>query len=89
MVRHWPRIVQAVLAIALVVLVYMTVAGLAMNKLLPNLDSDQIPSALLRLKHPAFWVFNLLNSLLNVWMTCTLLALYQRLEASLQNLVGS
>ena len=69
MVRHWPRIVQAVLAIALVVLVYMTCAGLAMNKLLPSLDSDQVPSALLRLKNPAFWVFNVLNSLLNLWMS--------------------
>jgi hypothetical protein len=89
MARHWPRVVQAVLAIALVVLVYMTFAGLIMNKLLPSLDSDQVPAALLRLKHPSFWVFNLLNSLMNLWMSCALLALYQRLEASLQNPVSS
>ena len=89
MVRHWPRIVQAVLAIALIVLVYMTSVGLVMNKLLPSLDSDQIPSALLRLKHPAFWVFSFLNSLMNLWMSCTLLALYHRLEASLQDPISS
>ena len=38
-------------------------------------------TALLRLKHPAFWFFNFLGGLLNLWISCSLLALYHRLEA--------
>ncbi|WP_291271182.1 hypothetical protein [Geothrix sp.] len=82
MVRHWPRIVQAVLAMMLVALVYQVAAGWSLERLLPTADPDLGPSALLRLKHPAFWLFNLLGGVMNLWLSCSLLALYHRLEAA-------
>ncbi|MDR3685295.1 MAG: hypothetical protein P4L11_16310 [Geothrix sp.] len=83
MARHWPRIVQAVLAMMLVALVYQVGAGWALDRLLPAADPDLGPGALVRLKHPAFWVFNLLGGALNLWLSSSLLALYQRLEAAM------
>jgi hypothetical protein len=80
MARHWPRIIQAVLAMMLVGLIYLTGIGWAMSRILPMADPEQIPPALLRLKHPAFWVFNLTTGIFNLWLTCALLALYHRLE---------
>jgi hypothetical protein len=82
MARHWPRIVQAVLAMLLVVLAYQVAAGWALDRLLPSTDPDLGPGALLRLKHPAFWIFNLTGGALNLWLSCALLSLYQRLETS-------
>jgi hypothetical protein len=82
MARHWLRIVQAVLAMVLVALVYQVAASWALDRLLPAADPDLGPGALLRLKHPAFWVFNLLGGVLNLWLSCALLALYQRLEVA-------
>lgn len=84
MVRHWPRVIQAVLAMTLVALAYQMAASWALERLLPAMDPDLGPGALLRLKHPAFWCFNLLGGLLNLWLSCALLALYQRLEVSVQ-----
>jgi hypothetical protein len=66
----------------LVALVYQMGASWALDRLLPATDPDQIPSALVRLKHPAFWFFNLTGGVLNLWLSCALLALYQRLEAA-------
>src|SRR5664279_1050911 len=82
MARHWPRIIQAVLAMMLVGLVYLMGVGWVMSRLLPTTDPDLVPAALLRLKHPAFWVFNFTGGLLNLWLSSALLALYQRLEAT-------
>jgi hypothetical protein len=81
MARHWPRIVQAVLTMLLIALLYQMVAGWILGHLLPPADPNLGPSALLRLKHPAFWAFNFLGGALNLWLTCALLALYHRLEA--------
>jgi hypothetical protein len=82
MARHWPRIIQAVLALMLVALVYQIGASWVLDRLLPNADPDLGPVALLRLKHPAFWLFSLLNGVMNLWFSCSLLALYQRLETA-------
>jgi len=82
MARHWPRVIQAVLAMMLVALLYQMGASWALDRLLPAADPDQIPAAIVRLKHPAFWVFNLTGGVLNLWLSCALLALYQRLEAA-------
>jgi hypothetical protein len=82
MARHWARIIQAVLAMVLVALVYQVGASWALDRLLPAMDPDLGPAALLRLKHPAFWVFSLLNGAMNLWLSCSLLALFQRLEAA-------
>ncbi|HJV48545.1 MAG TPA: hypothetical protein VJ549_04640 [Geothrix sp.] len=84
MARHWPRVIQAVLAMMLLGLVYLFCATWAMGHLLPAVDPDQIPPAVLRVKHPAFWLFNLATGLFNLWLSCALLALYQRLEALVQ-----
>jgi len=84
MARHWPRTVQAVLGMMLVALVYQVLANWALERLLPGADPDLGPGAWLRLKHPAFWIFNLLGGLLNLWISCALLALYQRLEAAVE-----
>lgn len=84
MARHWPRIVQAVLAMMLVALAYQALASWSLDRLLPATDPNLGPSALLRLKHPAFWIFNLTGGMLNLWLSCSLLALYQRLEALVQ-----
>jgi len=83
MARHWPRIVQAVLAMMLVALVYQVGANWTLDRLLPAADPDLGPAAIVRLKHPAFWVFNLLGGVLNLWLSCALLALYQRLETAM------
>lgn len=82
MARHWPRIIQAVLAMLLLGLLYLMGVGWAMSHFLPATDSDLAPSALLRLRHPAFWLFNFTGGLLNLWLSCTLLSLFQRLEAA-------
>jgi len=84
MARHWPRIVQAVLGMMLVALAYQMSASWLLDHLLPATDPDLGPGALLRLKHPAFWVFNLTGGAVNLWLSCALLALYQRLEAAIE-----
>ncbi len=84
MARHWPRIVQAVLAMMLVALAYQVAASWMLDHLLPATDPDLGPGALLRLRHPGFWVFNLTGGALNLWLSCALLSLYQRLEAAVQ-----
>jgi len=82
MARHWPRIIQAVLGMMLVGLLYLMGVGWIMSHIFPATDPDQIPAAILRLKHPAFWVFNLAGGALNLWLSCALLALYHRLESA-------
>jgi hypothetical protein len=84
MARHWPRVVQAVLAMALAALLYQVAAGWALDRLLPASDPDLGPGAVLRLKHPALWAFNLLGGAVNLWISCALLALFHRLEDSLE-----
>lgn len=88
MTRHWPRIVQAVLAVILVALGYQLGAGWLLERGLPASPPDLGPDALLRLKHPGFWIFNLLGGALNLWISCTLLALYHRLEAAVTHPLG-
>jgi hypothetical protein len=82
MARQWPRIIQAVLAMMLVVLVYQMGASWVLDRLLPTADPNLGPPALVRLKHPAFWIFSLATGALNLWLSCALLALYQRLETA-------
>jgi hypothetical protein len=80
MARQWPRIIQAVLAVMLVALAYQVAASWALDRLLPASDPVLGPTAWLRLKHPAFWIFNLAGGVLNLWLSGSLLALYHRLE---------
>lgn len=89
MTRHWPRVVQAVLAMMLVALAYQVAAAWILDLVLPPRALDLGPEALLRLRHPAFWVFNLLGGALNLWLSATLLALYWRLEQAVERLPQS
>jgi hypothetical protein len=82
MARQWPKIIQAVLAMMLVALAYQVAAMWALDRLLPLADPDLGPGALVRLKHPAFWMFNLAGGAVNLWISCALLALYHRLETA-------
>lgn len=84
MARNWPRVVQAVLAMVLVLLVFQAGSGYALGHVVPSLNSDTGADAWQRLKHPAFWILGLAGGLLNLWLTASLLALYHRLEAVVQ-----
>lgn len=84
MARHWPRIVQAVLAMMLVALAYQGLSLWVLERLVPSADVNLGPDVMLRLKHPAFWVFNFTSGMLNLWLSCALLALFRRLEAQVE-----
>lgn len=84
MARHWPRVVQAVLAMVLLLLIYQAATGYALGHFVPALVSETGADAWLRLKHPAFWVLGFTGGLLNLWLSATMLALYHRLEAAVQ-----
>jgi hypothetical protein len=84
MARNWPRVVQAVLAMTLVLLVYQAATGFALTRLLPASDPEAGLDAWLRLRHPAFWAIGFLGGCLNLWLSASLLALFHRLEATVQ-----
>ena len=84
MARHWPRVVQAVLAMVLVLLGYQAVTGYALGRFVPSLASETGADAWLRLKHPAFWILVFAGCFMNLWLTASLLALFHRLEAAVQ-----
>ena len=84
MARHWPRVVQAVLAMILVLLAYQMVSGFALERLVPGIQPELGPDAWLRLRHPAFWVLGLTGGFMNLWLTAALLALYHRLEDAVE-----
>lgn len=84
MARHWPRVVQAVLAMVLVLLGYQAVTGYALGRFVPSLASETGADAWLRLKHPAFWILGFAGGCMNLWLTASLLALFHRLEAAVQ-----
>jgi hypothetical protein len=84
MARHWPRVVQAVLAMVMLLLVYQGVSGYVLTRFLPNLDPQLGADAWLRLRHPAFWILGFTGGFLNLWLTAALLALFHRLEAAVQ-----
>lgn len=85
MARHWPRIVQAVLAMMLVAMAYQVVAAWLLELVLPATPAPFGPDAFLRLRHPAFWAFNFLGGAMNLWLSSALLALYWRLEQSVKD----
>ena len=84
MARHWPRVVQAVLAMVMVLLIYQGISGYALTRLLPNLDPQLGADAWLRLRHPAFWILGFTGGFMNLWLTAALLTLFHRLETAVQ-----
>ena len=74
MVRAWRRVMLVVLALATLYLVYMGVLALALTSL------GEAPTPWVRLTHPGMWVGNFLGTLLNLWTSATVLALFRRVE---------
>ncbi len=83
MLRTWPRMVQAALVIFAVWMLAQLLIGLALSPLLPQ-DPEATLDALLRLRHPAFWIANAVNGLFYLWTSAAFLALYHRLERLVQ-----
>lgn len=79
MARHWPRIVQAALAILLVAFAGSLAAVLAESAVFARFGADG-PDAWTRLKHPLIWASQALGSLALLWVSASFLSLYQRLE---------
>jgi hypothetical protein len=74
MAAAWRRVLVVVLAMAAVYLAIMVLMGLALGSLAVD------PTPWVRMTHPRIWAGNFLGSLLNLWTSATLLALYRRVE---------
>lgn len=75
MVRFWPR----------VLLPFSMILGIYLSALLGALwfQTHFVPDPVtpwIRLTHPAVWVIDFGGALLNLWISCTCLAVYHRLE---------
>ncbi|HET8716090.1 MAG TPA: hypothetical protein VFM16_09715 [Holophagaceae bacterium] len=79
MARHWPRIVQAALAILLVAFAGALGVALAETTLFARYGADG-PDAWTRLTHPAEWGLEAFSTLALLWLSAAFLSLYQRLE---------
>lgn len=79
MARHWPRIIQAALAILLVAFACALGVALAESAIFARFGADG-PDAWTRLIHPAAWGFQALGTLALLWLSAAFLSLYQRLE---------
>jgi hypothetical protein len=76
MVRAWQRIL---LSFTAVMIIYLAVF-LALNMLVDLTVPD--PTIQVQLTHPLIWAGNFLGSLLNLWVSACLLALYRRVEGT-------
>ena len=74
MARAWRRVILATMAIASVYLACV----LALSYGVGHWVAD--PTARVRLTHPLIWAGNFLGSLLSLWLSACLLALFRRLE---------
>lgn len=79
MARHWPRVVQAALAILLVTFAGALGLALAQNAVFARFGLEG-PDAWTRLKHPLIWASQALGTLTLLWVSASFLSLYQRLE---------
>ncbi|GEM_PF-365832 len=74
MVRAWRRVMLVVLALAALYLLYMAALALALTPM------GEAPTPWVRLTHPVMWLGNFLGTLLNLWTSTTVLALFRRVE---------
>ena len=74
MARAWRRVLLATSAMAMVYL-----SGILLLSFLVGLWVDE-PTASLRLTHPLIWAGNCAGSLLSLWLSASLLALFRRVE---------
>jgi hypothetical protein len=76
MARSWRRVILATSAMAMVylscIVLLSYLIGLAVQE----------PTVRVRLTHPLIWVGNFFGSLLSVWLSACLLALFRRLETA-------
>ena len=79
MAKHWPRIVQAALAILLVTFAGSLALALAENAVFARFGAEG-PDAWTRLEHPLIWASQALGSVTLLWVSASFLSLYQRLE---------
>ena len=81
MVRAWQRVLLSVCAMGAIYLTLIMVLSSLVELGVPD------PTPQVRLTHPLIWAGNFLGSLLSLWLSACLLALYQRVEgaAALQN----
>jgi hypothetical protein len=76
MLRAWPRVVLASSAMAMVYLSLIIVLSFLVQLGVPD------PTVQARLTHPLIWAGNFLGSLLSLWLSACLLALYHRIEGA-------
>jgi len=74
MLRAWPRVLFTASALGLTYLA----AGVVMEAILEHFVPE--PTLRQRLVHPILWAGNYVASLLNLWLSACLLALFQRVE---------
>ena len=81
MLRAWQRVLLPVCAMGGIYLALIFLLSSLVQLVVPD------PTPQVRLTHPAIWLGNFLGSLLNLWLSTCLLALYHRVEGapSLQN----
>lgn len=79
MARHWPRIIQAALAILIFAFAGSLALALAQNAVFARFG-DAGPDALTRLRHPFAWASQAIGAAALLWVSASFLSLYQRLE---------
>jgi hypothetical protein len=81
MLRAWQRVLLCVCAMGAIYLALIMVLSSLVELVVPD------PTPQVRLTHPLIWLGNFLGSLLSLWLSTCLLALYHRVEgaAPLQN----
>lgn len=75
MAAGWRRVLMVVLAMAILYLGIMLLMGFALGSLAVE------PTPWVRMTNPRIWAGNFIGSLLNLWTSATLLALFRRIEA--------
>ena len=76
MARAWRRVILATSAMAMIYLSCIVILSYLVGL------SVQEPTARIRMTHPLIWVGNFFGSLLSVWLSACLLALFRRLETA-------
>jgi hypothetical protein len=74
MANAWQRVLMATSVMAMIYLSCIAVLSYVVDRFIPD------PTPLVRLTHPAIWLDNFAASLLSIWLSACLLALFRRVE---------
>ena len=74
MVKEWRRVILAVLPVFGIYVVLIFGLVFAITRGVPE------HTLWLRFRHPYFWLFNLLTSAVNIWVSLALLAIFHKVE---------